>query len=193
MRRWPGLAVVCFGLAGAALLWWPLSADGFRYVGLGAELLGLLLIAVDIRERRREANEPSMADMIRDHIRRRRRPPQDHPLEGTTGVTMTVGADLDVRWRVDAPVKQRIEHLERRIANAERKTNQVESALAQEAKVRELGDEAERLARERLEFEVLDRLRRTEVGGLWRERAGVALFLIGLVFTNLPEELERWT
>lgn len=175
------------------MLWWPLSADGFRYVGLGAELLGLLLIAVDIRERRREANEPSMADMVRDHIRRRRRPPQDQPLEGTTGVTMTVGADLDVRWRVDAPVKQRIEHLERRIANAERKTNQVESAVAQEAKVRELGDEAERLARERLESEVLERLRRTEVGGLWRERTGVALFLIGLVFTNLPEELERWT
>lgn len=63
------------------------------------------------------------------------------------------------------------------------------NALQEESRERQAADENERLARESTDRTVRQLIVRLTAGNLWFERIGVGLFGVGLLFTNLAEEI----
>lgn len=170
------------------------TADGLRYFGIACELVGLLLVASDISARRKETKAPSVVDWIKKHRPFRR--PQDHRLEGEANIKTAVGKNLGLIWNVKAgselTTEQRLKALEEKAAEARRQLDDLGVMLTEEIRLRNAAEEAHQRAQQATDAKIDVLTRRLLAGGLWRERAGVGLFLLGLVLTNLSEEMARW-
>lgn len=175
-----------------------MTPDGVRYAGIGLELVGLLLIGLDIRDRRKSTNQQSigqwvaaLARRVVEHLPLRKTHSATASLSAT-GTMSTVGKSLTPRWNVKAKtptLEDRITGLEERMGRIEERAAGLESDLRREAEERRKAVDAERQAREATEEIVQQLVVRLTAGNLWYERIGVGLFFFGLMLTNLSEEI----
>jgi hypothetical protein len=174
------------------------AANWLRYVGVACEVVGFILIALDIRQRRQMTDQQSMGEWLAAVARRVadtlpfRRSRDATVSVSAVGVTTSVGKALAGTWNVapkTATLDERIAVLEDRMGRIEERAAGLESDVRQETEDRQNADDAERQAREETDETVRQLLLQLTAGNLWYERIGVFLFLVGLVLANLSQEI----
>ncbi len=174
------------------------AANIVRYAGIACELVGFTLIALDIGERRRTTDQQSIGEWVTFVARRIAQHLPFRRAKDQTVVANAASMSLSAQGVVTATgevgpstptVEERIAALEKRIDRMERRASGLEADLRKETDERQAADEKERQAREATDERVQQLVVQLTAGNLWLERIGVVLFGLGLLLTNLSEEI----
>ena len=198
-RGWGSIALV-IAIVSAAVLVAKTLDDGIRYAGMILQILGVVTVAIGLRDKRQTFDRPGLIQIFRAWIGRfPRYAPKPHVISGQ-GIASgsVVGSAYGFGWHgvpENATLDERFATLEKNLDTVKRLALDAQKQAQEEsAKV------ASRLEEERRERETADRAFSTKlenfgVGNLNLEAAGVFWLLIGIVLGTAPSEMAaiaRW-
>ena len=170
------------------------GVDWIRAVGGLLQLVGVLAVALGVRETRLEFTDKpgtvkAAGKWIAAYARRlfhRRQRLTLHPehIESTSTVD-AVTVSLRRAWE-QLSIEERVDRLNERLAVVERQANDFRSELDREMQVRRAEANAERHARERADEQLRQRISSLAGFGLRLEALGAFFLGFGVVFTTWP-------
>jgi hypothetical protein len=161
---------------------------GFRLIGLGLQLIGILTVAFNLRGTRRQFGRPSMPTLVVQWWRQR--PKFRYPPITASGAVTLAPATLDARayvwdpWKPDATVEQRLSALERNLDRARASLTNVENSIDQNKKESAAFLERERTDRAAADNSITRKLEESQVGGLHVSAFGIACLIIGSIMST---------
>lgn len=191
-----------WGLLTIALvsLLWVLSSSclerSIRFGGMGLQLVGVLLVAVGLRDTRQAfEDQPTTWQAIKQWFAGR---PRFRPLRTVFAVAnMTLGSDImNARGRLgpvpNASLEDRVKRLEQQYGELFDEIGKLGAETRQ--KLDELSNavQAERHEREEGDRSIREQLKKAVAGGLPLARIGAICFFIGIVAASISLEIAKW-
>lgn len=159
------------------------------YSGLGVQLIGFLLVWLELRTRIKASGMPGLLEQV---FPRRKQPEVMTATAQAAGSSSAIGRG---RWRQSAPNGT----VEERLAALETNQGQLDAEMETYMKdtttsVRELDQEFRYQVRSNAQAveNLMGRIRDAEVGSVNREWAGLIFFLVGCIASTLAVPLSTW-
>jgi hypothetical protein len=187
---WSALTVV----VGAPWLGFVIETEeGFRLIGLGLQLIGILTVAYNLRGTRRQFDRPSVLTRVVQWWRERpkfRYPPIIGSMSATLAPpTMKARAYVWDDSKPDATVDQRVSTLERNLNRTRDWLIHIENSIDENKKSTEISIKQEQITRAEADSSIEKKLEQSQIEGLHISLFGIVCLIIGSIMGAASVEL----
>jgi hypothetical protein len=198
-RGWGSVGLVVLVLLSAIVV--PRSLDDcIRYAGLTLQILGVVTVAIGLRDKRQTFERPGLVQLFRAWLRRfPRYSPEPHVIS-TQGVASAagVGSAYAYGWHglpENATIDDRLATFEKNLDTVKRLALDAQKQVQNEALKTAKRLEDERREREDAHRALNEKLENFGTSNLYFETAGVFWLIVGIVLGTVPTEVAmiiRW-
>lgn len=163
----------------------------FRSLGGAAQIVGILLVVLEIRRVRRRY--PNATPSALRRIFQRRSKDTNVTLSNTVGTSATVGTRVVPSWDDDAPVDNKLQNLLRRTELTQIEIDEIHKRVDEEAKARSEQDAAHAATLSAQVSRLGAELEDAQTGHIRLRGWGVFVLDVVVAFATWAQEFAGWT